>query len=71
MNRLLIFVLLQLVLASCAVGPDYKRPESATQTSFKEAGNWKIAVPNDSANRGKWWEAFADRSEERRVGKEC
>jgi NodT family efflux transporter outer membrane factor (OMF) lipoprotein len=54
-------VVLPLMLASCAVGPDYKRPEAATQTSFKEAGNWKIAAPNDDANRGKWWEIFGDR----------
>ncbi len=54
-------VVLPLMLASCAIGPDYKRPEAAAQTNFKEAGNWKIATPNDNANRGKWWEAFGDR----------
>jgi NodT family efflux transporter outer membrane factor (OMF) lipoprotein len=61
MSRQIAFVVLPLLLASCAVGPDYKRPEAATQTSFKESGNWKIATPNDDANRGKWWEAFGDR----------
>jgi NodT family efflux transporter outer membrane factor (OMF) lipoprotein len=55
------FVVSPLLLASCAVGPDYKRPDTATQVNFKEAGNWKIAAPNDDANRGKWWEAFGDR----------
>jgi NodT family efflux transporter outer membrane factor (OMF) lipoprotein len=55
------FALMSLLLASCAVGPDYQRPEAATQATFKEAGNWKIATPNDETNRGKWWEAFGDR----------
>jgi NodT family efflux transporter outer membrane factor (OMF) lipoprotein len=55
------FAVMSLLLASCAVGPDYQRPEAATQATFKEAGNWKIATPNDETNRGKWWEAFGDR----------
>jgi NodT family efflux transporter outer membrane factor (OMF) lipoprotein len=55
------FAAMSLLLASCAVGPDYQRPEAATQATFKEAGNWKIATPNDETNRGKWWEAFGDR----------
>ncbi len=55
------FVVMSWLIASCAVGPDYKRPEVATQATFKEAGNWKIATPNDDTNRGKWWEAFGDR----------
>ena len=52
------------MLASCAVGPDYKRPEAAnaaaSQSTFKEAGDWKIATPSDDTKRGKWWEAFGD-----------
>lgn len=55
------FAVMSLLLASCAVGPDYQRPEAATQATFKEAGNWKVATPNDDINRGKWWEAFGDR----------
>jgi NodT family efflux transporter outer membrane factor (OMF) lipoprotein len=66
MSRCLACILIPLLLASCAVGPDYKRPDAASQASFKEAGfkemgNWKIATPNDDANRGKWWETFGDR----------
>jgi NodT family efflux transporter outer membrane factor (OMF) lipoprotein len=57
----IIFAVMSLLLASCAVGPDYQRPEAATQATFKEAGNWKVATPNDDINRGKWWEAFGDR----------
>jgi NodT family efflux transporter outer membrane factor (OMF) lipoprotein len=57
----IVFAVMSLLLASCAVGPDYKRPDVATQATFKEADNWKIATPNDDTNRGKWWEAFGDR----------
>lgn len=61
MSRLFTSAVLLLLLTSCAVGPDYQRPDTATPANFKEAGNWKIATPNDDANRGKWWEAFGDR----------
>ena len=54
---------LLMTLTSCAVGPDYKRPEmdaQATQATFKEALDWKVASPNDAIARSKWWEAFGD-----------
>lgn len=63
-------VLLALVTAACAVGPDYKRPSAPVPAAFKEQappGNtaaaenkWKPAEPRDDAHRGKWWEVFAD-----------
>jgi NodT family efflux transporter outer membrane factor (OMF) lipoprotein len=50
-----------LVLAGCAVGPDYVRPTVQAPAAFKEApGNWKLAEPQDLAPRGNWWEAFGD-----------
>jgi NodT family efflux transporter outer membrane factor (OMF) lipoprotein len=49
------------MLASCAVGPDYKRPDVAVAAEFKEVGGqWKVAQPNDSAARGAWWKIFGD-----------
>jgi NodT family efflux transporter outer membrane factor (OMF) lipoprotein len=48
------------LLAGCAVGPDYQRPEVATPASFKEAAEWKLAEPKDEAPRGNWWEIYGD-----------
>ena len=48
-----------LVLAGCAVGPDYKRP-AVDAPAFKETGNWKPAEPAEQLPRGKWWEAYGD-----------
>jgi NodT family efflux transporter outer membrane factor (OMF) lipoprotein len=53
-------VLLLAVLAGCAVGPDYKRPEVEAPAEFKEAAGWRQAVPRDALPRGSWWSVFAD-----------
>jgi hypothetical protein len=61
--------LLATLLAACAVGPDYKRPDVATPAAFKEAptlaageqaGTWKTAEPADAEHRGEWWKVFGD-----------
>ncbi len=46
--------------AGCAVGPNYKRPETNLPAAFKEAEGWQPASPNDTAHRGPWWEVFQD-----------
>ena len=48
------------MLASCALGPDYRRPQTVTPQAYKENKDWKIAEPRDNVARGKWWEIFAD-----------
>jgi NodT family efflux transporter outer membrane factor (OMF) lipoprotein len=48
-----------LVLAGCAIGPDYQRPAVAAP-AFKETGDWKPAEPAAQLPRGKWWEAYGD-----------
>ena len=48
-------------LTGCAVGPKYKTPAMPTPPSYKEAGNWKQAQPNDQNFGGNWWEIFHDR----------
>jgi len=62
---------LLLMLAGCAVGPEYHRPEVDTPAAFKEAsadtpltageaGNWQTAKPSEDALRGEWWKVFKD-----------
>jgi NodT family efflux transporter outer membrane factor (OMF) lipoprotein len=55
-------LLTTLLLAGCAVGPDYKRPEVEVPAAYREAGNWQPAAPRDAAERGKWWAMFSDPS---------
>jgi NodT family efflux transporter outer membrane factor (OMF) lipoprotein len=52
--------LLSLVLSACAVGPDYKKPELAVPTAYKENAGWRQAAPNDAIKRGAWWEIYGD-----------
>ncbi|MGO4331975.1 efflux transporter outer membrane subunit [Cupriavidus sp. 2TAF22] len=56
-----------LLLAGCAVGPDYKRPDAPDTPAFKEAradstqwGQWKPAEPQDASERSNWWSVFND-----------
>lgn len=64
-------VALLLVLAGCAVGPQYQRPTVTTPAAFKEApavhplpaheaGVWQTANPADQTLRGEWWTIFGD-----------
>jgi len=49
-----------LLLAGCAAGPRYHRPPVAVPPTYREAGNWKPAQPNEESLRGNWWEIFND-----------
>jgi len=58
-----------LLLAGCAVGPNYERPAAlgtnAMPPSFAgatatNAGTWKPAQPSAHLPRGSWWEMFGD-----------
>lgn len=49
-----------LILAGCAVGPNYARPSVTTPMAFKEAEGWKPAEPSDAAPRADWWALFND-----------
>jgi NodT family efflux transporter outer membrane factor (OMF) lipoprotein len=49
-----------LSLASCAVGPNYKRPTAPVPAAYHESAGWKPSTPNDAAERGPWWEVFHD-----------
>jgi len=48
------------LIASCAVGPDYKRPAFATAPAYKEEEGWKPSEPSDALSRGPWWAIFHD-----------
>ncbi|MDR3448663.1 MAG: efflux transporter outer membrane subunit, partial [Alphaproteobacteria bacterium] len=48
-----------LLLASCAVGPDYEKPPVDTPTAYKES-EWKTAMPMDAIDRGAWWSVYQD-----------
>lgn len=52
-----------ILLAGCAVGPDYRRP-AAVQTmpaAYDGAtSEWKVAAPRADLPKGSWWEVFGD-----------
>jgi NodT family efflux transporter outer membrane factor (OMF) lipoprotein len=48
------------LLTACAVGPNYKRPALDASAAYKEQDGWKPSEPNDSLDRGPWWEIFND-----------
>ena len=49
-----------LLVAGCAVGPDYERPETPVSETFKELEGWTHARPQDDVPRGQWWTVFGD-----------
>jgi NodT family efflux transporter outer membrane factor (OMF) lipoprotein len=51
---------LALVLAACAVGPDYKPAAAPVPTKFRELRGWKLAAPSDALDRGNWWSLYRD-----------
>jgi NodT family efflux transporter outer membrane factor (OMF) lipoprotein len=52
---------LALVLAGCAVGPDYRRPAIDLPASFRDGSvQWNRAQPADASARGTWWAPFDD-----------
>src|SRR4051812_23773297 len=53
----LLFVLFTLALASCAVGPNYKRPPTPAPASFANAAG--VSTTNAQV-RADWWSTFND-----------
>lgn len=53
-------LVLTVLAAGCAVGPNYERPVTESVAAYKEAGDWVAAVPADALDRGPWWELFND-----------
>ncbi len=48
------------LLNACTMGPDYVKPEVQAPVAFKEQKGWKLATPQDTLPKGKWWELFGD-----------
>lgn len=53
-------VLLALLIAGCAVGPDYHRPATSVPAQYKEAKGWQQAKPQDAVSKGEWWAVYHD-----------
>ena len=51
---------LVVLLASCAVGPDYVRPGAEAPASFKESDGWKPAEPRAVDSHQPWWTWYGD-----------
>ncbi|MGC2694350.1 MAG: efflux transporter outer membrane subunit [Candidatus Angelobacter sp.] len=49
-----------LILAGCAVGPNYHRPAVTTPSAWREQAPWRPADPKDSIPKGDWWTTFSD-----------
>lgn len=53
-------VMMALLISGCALGPVYQRPNTPDVGTYKEAGDWVVAVPADALERGPWWLLFND-----------
>jgi multidrug efflux system outer membrane protein len=49
-----------LLVAGCAVGPDYQKPDVPQPAAYSEAGPWKVAQPKDALPKAEWWKIFHD-----------
>jgi NodT family efflux transporter outer membrane factor (OMF) lipoprotein len=49
-----------LLFGGCTVGPKYRTPVAEIPSTYKEAGSWKPAQPNDQNLGGNWWTIFQD-----------
>lgn len=49
-----------LLLAGCAVGPDYVRPQAASPPTFNVPPGWKVAEAHDAEIPAEWWRLFKD-----------
>jgi NodT family efflux transporter outer membrane factor (OMF) lipoprotein len=53
-------VLLGLLLAGCAAGPDYRKPTTELPPAWKVEPPWRESTPADAAAKGPWWQRFGD-----------
>ncbi|MFC0204682.1 efflux transporter outer membrane subunit [Novosphingobium soli] len=48
------------LMAGCAMAPDYRPPVTTAPGEFRETPGWAAAAPRDGEERGPWWAVFAD-----------
>lgn len=58
-----------ILISGCAVGPDFKRPETELPEAFASHPDWKIAEPRDNEKKDNWWEIFDDQELNRLIEK--
>jgi NodT family efflux transporter outer membrane factor (OMF) lipoprotein len=56
----MLFRAVPMVLAGCAVGPDYRRAPADVPPAWQAEAPWHAAAPDDAALKGTWWELFQD-----------
>ncbi len=49
-----------LLLAGCAVGPDYHKPDVELPVTWQLDTPWRQSTPDDALAKGPWWERFGD-----------
>jgi NodT family efflux transporter outer membrane factor (OMF) lipoprotein len=49
-----------MLLAACAVGPDYQKPAANLPVTWKLEAPWREATPRDAADKGAWWLRYDD-----------
>jgi NodT family efflux transporter outer membrane factor (OMF) lipoprotein len=56
----LVPLVLPLLLAACAVGPDYQKPKADLPVTWKLESPWREATPADALDKGDWWLRYND-----------
>ena len=51
---------LSLLLAGCAVGPDYQPPHAQTPGSYRDLPSQEASKPQSAATNPLWWKSFND-----------
>jgi outer membrane protein TolC len=57
---LVIGALFVVLAASCAVGPNYRKPAVEVPPAWRAQAMWREGVPGDAALKGEWWRVFHD-----------
>jgi NodT family efflux transporter outer membrane factor (OMF) lipoprotein len=53
-------LLLGLALSACSLAPKYQLSVIPVPASYKDAGPWNAATPQDDQTKGDWWNMFHD-----------